>query len=188
MFVALVPPDPVRAHLEAALGAVRDAGPGLRRTPPEQWHVTLAFLPGVDDAALPELDERLARAAARSAPVDTAVAGAGAFPRPSRAGVLWAGVDDPGGALRLLAARARAAARRSGVDVGRGPFRAHLTLARTSRPADLREAVQALAGYRGPAWRVEEVRLVASRLGAGPGGRPEHGTVAVHPLRRTEIA
>ena len=39
-----------------------------------------------------------------------------------------------------------------------------------------------LDGYRGPAWVVEEVRLIASFLGEGPRNRPRHEQVASFPL------
>jgi 2'-5' RNA ligase len=68
------------------------ARPGLRWTSPDTWHLTLAFLGEVPETVLPELTTRLERAAARHPAQTLAVDGAGAFPGPARASVLWAGV------------------------------------------------------------------------------------------------
>jgi 2'-5' RNA ligase len=78
-FVALVPPDDVLGELADAVAPVRAAHPDLRWTPAAQWHLTLAFLGEVDEGVLPELVERLARAARRHPPVSLALAGGGRF-------------------------------------------------------------------------------------------------------------
>ena len=41
-----------------------------------------------------------------------------------------------------------------------------------------------LDAYRGPAWTVDRLTLVASYLGEGPRGRPRHETVEEFPLAR----
>lgn len=182
LFVAVVPPAAATAHLGSALAAHRDVLDGLRWTPAQHWHVTLAFLPAVPPAAVPELVTRLGRAAARRTVGSARVAGAGAFPRTARATVVWAGLRTDGEELARLAAGCRAAARRIGVETPEGRFQPHLTLARLSRPRDVTPVVAALAGYAGPPWPVDAVRLVASHLGKGPGGRPRHETLAELPL------
>jgi len=102
LFVAIVPPREALAGLAAALAPLRPAWPQLRWTSTEAWHVTLAFLGGVDPAVLPRLRERLERAAGRHPALVLQAAGAGAFPSASRARVLWAGIraqraERPGG-------------------------------------------------------------------------------------------
>ncbi|WP_114561542.1 RNA 2',3'-cyclic phosphodiesterase, partial [Desertihabitans aurantiacus] len=157
---------------------------GLRWTPPEQWHLTLAFLAAVPERRTEDLLRRLERAAARRPPLELAMAGGGCFPRPSAARVLWAGLE-PGEAvtgLGRLATGVRAAAERAGAEPDHGRFRAHLTLARRNVPADLTRWVEALAGYRGPSWRAGAVELVRSELGRGESGRPRHVVVRSFPL------
>ena len=78
-FVALVPPAAVLAELATALAPVQAAQPGLRWTPSGQWHLTLAFLGEIDEGVLPDLTERLARAARRHPPLELALGGAGRF-------------------------------------------------------------------------------------------------------------
>ena len=85
------------------------------------------------------------------------------------------------GADRLgpLAASVAAAARHSGIAVEDRPYRAHLTLARSAGPTDLRPLVSALSGLRTREWSPPEVLLVHSR----PGPAPQHSVVAALPLR-----
>lgn len=183
MFVAVVPPPAVLAHLDAALATHRSEPGPLRWTPAEHWHLTLAFLPAVPAERVAELVERLGRAASRGTALAATVAGVGAFPRPAYARVLWAGVQVDGEGLRRLASAARAAARRTGVEVAAGPFTPHLTVARLPRAGDATTWLEALDGYRGPAWTVDEMRLVASHRGQGEAGRPRYETVAALPLQ-----
>jgi RNA 2',3'-cyclic 3'-phosphodiesterase len=206
-FVALIPPTRALTELADAVTPVRDAHPDLRWAPAAQLHLTLAFLGEVDEAVLPELTERLARAARRHSPVLLALAGVGRFGDR----VLWTRVQLVAGelrvpprrvaqsgtassasghgaprggadALRRLAGSVAAAARRSGIAVDDRPYRPHLTLARGRGGADLRPAAAALAGFAGSPWTADALHLVRSRLGAGPGGTAVHEIVRTWPL------
>lgn len=194
MFVAVVPTDPVREHLADFL----KPRTGLRWSPPDQWHVTLAFLAAVPEHAVDELVERLGATAARRAPFTARLSGAGAFPHAGRASVLWLGVDqiDPAGVqptpgeadaprptrgqtpLHRLALGARAAANAAGAAPDGRAFLPHLTLARLRRPIEATSWLRVLDTYTGPPWRVDRIDLVASHLGQGPGRHPRYETVA----------
>jgi 2'-5' RNA ligase len=170
LFVALGSPEGVLDHLEAACAPLRAGRTDLRWTHREAWHVTLAFLGEVACPAADRLTPQLERAARRHRPFDLACTGAGAFPRPGRANVLWCGLSGDCGALAELAMSVGAAARRSGAappDPGR-PFRPHLTLARCRIPADVGPLVTTLAGYQGQPWPVTEIFLIESRLRSVP--------------------
>jgi 2'-5' RNA ligase len=184
MFVALVPPEPALEDLAGFVEPRQEAEPGFRWTVPEQWHVTLAFLAEVADRHLDDLLARLGRAAARRTAFPVTLAGAGAFPDPVRAKVLFAGVETDGVELGRLATGARAAATKAGVVTEGGRFHPHVTLARTGRPVEATRWLRALDVYRGPTWQAEEVTLVASHLGEGPRRRPRYEVVATFPLAR----
>jgi 2'-5' RNA ligase len=164
LFVAVTPPPEAIDELRSATARLHSAGPKLRWTRPEQWHLTLAFLGEVADAARADLTVRLGRTAARHPPVRLALQGAGRFGDR----VLWTRVVGDVAALRQLAASVGAAARRAGLVLDDRPYRPHLTLARGREGADLRPAVDALAGFAGSAWTAAELHLVRSRLAAGP--------------------
>lgn len=186
LFVAVVPPEPALAELAEFLeprhAAV--AGPGgvrVRWATPEQWHLTLAFLPQVSERVLDDLGARLERAAAKRFPPTLALAGAGAFPHPAGARVIWSGVTATPlhhQELTRLATGCRAAGARAGAEVSGSRFRPHLTLARLGRPGNVIRWLGVLEAFRGSSWVADEVSLVHSQLGQGPGGRPRYQTLA----------
>jgi RNA 2',3'-cyclic 3'-phosphodiesterase len=183
MFVAVVPAAEALEDLAQFLAPRQEAEPSFRWTVPDQWHVTLAFMAQVADRHLDDLVARLGRAAARRTPFEASVAGAGAFPGPGHAKVLWAGVrTDDQEELRRLATGARAAAGKAGAEAAGGRFHLHVTLARTGRPVEATRWLRVLDGYRGPGWRVKEIALVESHLGEGPRRRPRYEVVDTFPL------
>ena len=187
MFVAALPPDHVLDDLDDFLSVRRDADRGLRWTLPEQWHLTLAFLPAVPDRVLDDLLERLTRAARKRAPMTAALVGGGAFPNPGRAKVLWAGVDvDDPIELDRLATGCRTAATKAGVEVPGERFKPHLTLARwrESRPPDRERALKAAPHGVIARARIDGATLYQSRLSSSG---PAYTALAHAPLRREAI-
>ncbi len=170
LFVAITPPAAALDELDAAAAPLRDAWPQLRWTDRSMWHITLAFLGEVDETITGRLGPRLERAAHRHPALALSVTGAGAFTRPARARVLWAGIGGSRQALSALAGSVAAGCRRAGApppDEGRR-FTAHVTLARCQAPADVRTLVESLSGYSGTPWQASEIRLIRSFPGAGP--------------------
>ncbi|MEW1635150.1 RNA 2',3'-cyclic phosphodiesterase [Streptomyces sp. NPDC093801] len=181
LFAAVLPSTDAVAELRDAVRAVPAAG-DLRWTGEAGWHFTLAFMGEVADPLLPELHTRLARAAARSAPFPLRLHGAGHFGRRA----LWIGAAGGLDALRLLAERADAAARRAGVPMEQHrSYTPHLTLARARHDhADLRPCLDALAGFEGTPWQVGALSLVRSNLPVSgvPGEQPRYEVVEEWPL------
>jgi RNA 2',3'-cyclic 3'-phosphodiesterase len=184
LFVAITPPPAALDELEARVAALRPAWPALRWTGRPAWHVTLAFLGEVGEPAAGELGARLERAAHRHPGLPLSIAGAGAFPGPGRARVLWTGIRGDRRALAALARSVAAGARRAGApppDEDRR-FRPHLTLARCREPADVGRLVEALAGFAGAPWTAAEIHLIRSHPG-DPGSPPRYETLGTWPLR-----
>ena len=187
LFVAIAPPVAVLDELDALTAPLRAGRPDLRWTSRQAWHVTLAFLGQVDEAAAGRLLPRLERAARRHRAFLLAFSGAGAFPAAARANVLWSGLSGDRGALAKLAQSAAAGASRAGApppDQGRR-FRPHLTLARCRMPADVTGLVAALADYQGLPWTADRIHLVRSRLGATE--HPRYATLGSWPLRPADL-
>ncbi len=182
MFIAVVPPPEVVEDLDEFL-APRE---GMRWIDAQQWHLTLAFLASVPEHRIDDLIAGLAPKMARHKPFRMRLAGAGAFPDPSRASVLWLGVrgedGDPGPELTALAGHARRVANSVGAPPDGRAFVPHLSVARPRRPLEATKWLRVLDTYSGPAWEVSEIELVESHLGEGPRGRPRHVTVARLPL------
>lgn len=181
MFVAVQPPGHVLDDLAAFLEPRSSAG--LTWIDPAQWHLTLAFFASVPEHRVEDLADRLGDATRDTPPFGLTLTGAGAFPDPIRARVLWLGVQthattDAPEPLARLAARSR----HSGNGVGAPPdgrrFVAHLSLARLRRPIEATRWLRVLDTYVSPTWTVDRLALVASYLGEGQRGRPRHETVA----------
>ncbi len=184
MFVAMLPPPDVVAHLDDFLEVRRDAA-GFRWTGDDQFHVTLAFAASVPDHRLDDVEDALARTAGRHAPFGVRIAGGGAFPHPDAARVLWAGVaPDDSAQLDRIATSCRAALSRSGARVDGQRFHPHVTVARLGRPAGVTSWVRVLEAYDGPRWTVSQLALVASHLGEGARRRPRHEVVETFALGR----
>lgn len=167
LFVAVGLPERLRETLEAFVGPRRDAQPGLRWAPAENWHVTLAFLDTVPPARQEALTESLAEAAARSRPFGLVLGGAGAFPHPDAAKVLWLGARAGDAALRSLAQRVRTACDRAAVAPDATRFTSHLTLARAHRPVEAVRWLRILDSFPELSWDVTGFDLMESTLHRG---------------------
>ncbi|MFE1438226.1 RNA 2',3'-cyclic phosphodiesterase [Streptomyces sp. NPDC058739] len=184
LFAAVLPPADVISELAAEVAELKKL-PGadrLRWTGPPGWHFTLAFYGEVDDTVVPELSERLERAAHRGAPFPLALRGGGQF---GHGRALWAGAEGDLEALRRLADRSEAAARRAGVDMGaHRRYTPHLTVARSRDAVDVRPHLDLLARFTGSTWTVGELALVRSSLPVSgvPGEQPRYEAVARLPL------
>ncbi|MFE7761188.1 RNA 2',3'-cyclic phosphodiesterase [Streptomyces sp. NPDC057438] len=179
LFAAVLPPADVVDELGLLIGELKGlAGADrLRWTEPPGWHFTLAFYGEVGEDVVPELSRRLERAARRSEPFPLAVRGGGQF---GRGRALWAGADGDLGALRLLADRAEAAARRAGVPMGEHRrYTPHLTVARSREDVDVRPYVEVLDTFAGRTWTVADLVLVRSNLPTSgvPGEQPRYEAV-----------
>ena len=167
LFAAVYPPEVELTALDSAVTAAGAADGRLRPVPLDQRHVTVAFFGNVDEQMLPELTDRLARAAKRTTVMSLQIRGIGTFPKQAvRARVLWAGLAGDVDELSRLAERCVAAARRTGIAMEDRAFRPHLTLGRSRHdPVDARNVVEELNDYAGKPWPVTELRLMSSKLG-----------------------
>lgn len=162
LFLAVALSDEVAHGLAAFLTEETVRLPG-RPAPPDKWHVTIRFLGAVTalqrDRVLEFLDEHLA--------VEPFVMGfgvLGAFPRPSKASVLWLGIDRGAENLAAMAEHCEVAAQMAGFEPEDRPFHPHLTLSRIRPPID----VAALVGRvpRFPlSMEVDRLTLFRSHLG-----------------------
>ncbi|CAA9259269.1 MAG: 2'-5' RNA ligase [uncultured Blastococcus sp.] len=181
LFLAVDPPEDVRAHLDRELAPLRGLPGAPRWSAPDRWHLTLLFLGAVPEDSVDGLVAAAGPAVAAAPEMTLRLAGGGRFGSLRRPRVAWAGLDGDVVPLGELAGRLAAAAARLRLEVEDRPFRPHLTLGRwrPGQPADA-TLTDRLAGYRGPAWPVTEVRLWESHLGP----KPTYDVVAAWPITR----
>lgn len=130
------------AVAEALRRRARAGGPRVRWVAPETYHVTLKFLGWTPPEAIAAIRDALAGPVAGQGSFDITGRGLGAFPRPDRARVLWAGVDDPSGGLPRLAGMVEDGLEHLGFAREQRPFHAHVTLGRVRDQEDVSELLE----------------------------------------------
>lgn len=149
--------------MQEIVDALTPQVPGARWIPAINRHVTVRFLGAVDDDRVDAVKDAARRACAAAKPGDVYLEGLGAFPRASRARVLWAGVKDPDGSAGGLFERLESEVARLGFAGEERGYTPHLTLARIKAPAPLPEEWADLlpAGGR---FRLDRLNLMESKL------------------------
>jgi len=161
LFLAVALTDEVRHGLAAFLGERVIRLPG-RPSPPDNWHLTLRVLGPTDalqcDRVLEFLDEHLI-----VEPFTLGFTGLGAFPKPSRATVLWLGVGRGSDELAATAEICEEAAVSVGFEPEDRPFHPHLTLSRI-RPSVSVEGIIKQVGRFPLKMEVDRVTVYRSHL------------------------
>jgi len=167
LFIAVPITDEVRAALAAhVMGAMKDRPLPGKPVPPPNWHLTLRFLGPSDDVAYDRLLASLAEADIGGR-FSVTFGGLGAFPRPTRATVLWLAIEGGSDRLEQLAAHAEHAAQQAGFDPEDRPFHPHFTLSRIRPHQDVRPVIEQMAPFPVP---LPVDRLVVYRSHLGRGG------------------
>ncbi len=150
LFFALWPDDAVRAGL-ARWSRELHALCGGRITPPEKLHVTLAFLGGVEDARVAEVERAADEVAA---PLASLVLDRPGYWKHNR--IAWAGASLVPPELSALVSGLREALAKSRIGFDAKPFVSHVTLLRDAREP---RAIPELAPIE---WRLAGFALVQS--------------------------
>ena len=160
LFAALHVPEDIGEPLRR-----RQQGlPGARWRPLEALHVTLRFFGEVREDMADDLDAELSTVT--GTPLDLELEGVGAFGEGEHIHAVWAGVAE-NAALRQLAARCEAAARKAGLKAETRAYRPHVTLAYLTRPDPARVAawIQGHNLLKSPPFRLAAFGLYSSRHG-----------------------
>ncbi len=150
---------------------------------PDNLHLTLKFLGNVAETRLDAIVASLRGAVGEAATFDATVSGLGAFPTPTRARVVWAGVSAGAEPMVELAGRVDAALAALGVPPEARPFSPHVTLGRARVPRRAPALAEALAGGQGREFgTVRVARLVLMQSHLSPTGS-RYAELAEIPLR-----
>lgn len=173
VFLAVSPPHEVRLALVDQISHLPIPG---RLIPPDNWHITLRFLGEIDEVAC----ERYAAAIDQSdlgTDFPLRIDHLGAFPKPSKATVVWAGIDRGQQRLFQLAEVADERAMDVGVVGEERPFRPHLTLSRVRPQASVTDLMDEELDV---AWRVDGLVMFRTL--------PGRGTVHYEPLETFSLS
>jgi 2'-5' RNA ligase len=107
LFVAADLDAPARAACANAAERLRASGFAAKWVPPENYHLTVAFLGSTDPAHVDDVTAALREITAHAIPFDVALEYVGAFPSVTRARVVWAGPSAPVAAFGRLSAQTR---------------------------------------------------------------------------------
>ena len=136
VFCAAELPDKVRKrlqeHIQRLRGDVPDVAASWSRV--ENIHLTLKFFGNVELDRVQTISDAAERTVAEFPAFQITVGNTGVFPRPSRAQVLWIGVNDPSGKLSDLQKRFDDECAAQGFAKEDRAFRPHLTIARLRKP------------------------------------------------------
>lgn len=161
--MAVRPPDDVLDAVAAAVDPARRVRVGVRWEQRDRYHMTLQFLGPV--ARLVPVVDALATAAGARAPFPFRLGGAGAFPKPSRARVVWIGAATGGRELVDVAGAVAEGLAPLGYEADRKEFHPHLTVARLKVPDDVGEVLEVIGPEAvGEPFTVGELVLYQSRL------------------------
>ena len=150
LFFALWPDDAVRAQL-ARWSRELHALCGGRATRPENLHVTLAFLGGVEDARVAEVERAASEVAPRAA---TLVLDQPGYWKHNR--IAWAGASTVPAGLDAFVVQLRSALARSHISFDSKGFVSHVTLLRDAREPRAMPALDPIE------WRLDGFALVRS--------------------------
>lgn len=129
-FIALEPPDEFVSDVAAMARKLVPCVDG-HFVPPENYHLTLAFLGDITESQAQAAMDAIEGACAGQAPIPLEPHGLGSFGR-GKSSTLWLGFLE-NHELQELAARTRRELRARGLDFDGKPFKPHLTLARGAR-------------------------------------------------------
>lgn len=172
-FIAFRLSSSLRARFMRTAETLKTLDPNLRTPQADDLHLTLQFLGETPEEDVHAIHGAMTEVAETTPPLFLAFSGLGAFPEPSRARAVWAGVQDLDvDVLEGLVARLRTALENVGYPPERRRFTPHITLGRLRRtPAP--ELVSHLTGGPETGWGTEtlsEMKLILS----DPRNKPYH--------------
>ncbi len=160
--VSLATANQLSRAVETLARRARDGGLELAWVPPANFHLTLKFLGWTRSAAVDAVRDALERAVTGCSRFTFKTTRLGAFPAVDKASVLWAGVEEPTGALAALATAVETSMIGIGYAAESRPYHPHVTLARLREIRAVKELVLPIAEQMFGDTRVDAVTLYES--------------------------
>ena len=165
-FIAVTLDSKVIEKIAHATTQLRAEIIGARWVAPANFHLTLKFLGGIDEAMVEPIEARLRDQLSLFPRFSINAKGLGVFPSPKRPRVLWVGLT--GDRLIALASRVESALQQFGFTPETRKFTPHLTIGRWRQadpaPKSLDRQLEDWRAYDFGISRVESVSLIQSVL------------------------
>ena len=166
-FIALNLPAEIKGRLAELEARLKEARADVSWVKPENVHLTLKFLGGVEEARVPLVKRAVQEGLRREGPLVLTLAGLGVFPNPRSPRVVWVGVGGDTERLQNLQERLEQALGEVGFPREARSFSPHITLGRMrSRQgaASLMELVGHLGANEVGSLKAESIELMRSQL------------------------
>jgi 2'-5' RNA ligase len=157
----------IRAGVRRIQQGLRGNAAGVRWVRPEGIHLTLRFLGEVAPERIKGIVNRAEQCVQVISPFTIGIGGCGGFPTAHYPRVIWIGVEDPSGALKVLQARVEAGMVELGFLKEKRNYAPHLTLGRLHPGKGQRMIAQALEAIKESdlgQMEVREICLFRSQL------------------------
>ncbi len=129
-FIALHPPEDIRAAMASTLQEMQQRAPDVRWEEADKLHATIKFLGDVAEPMMPSVLSAVSRAVGDAHQFTVTFRHVGAFPSVRRPSVIWIGCENPGGELAAIKERLDAVLAPFGFPAEARAFHPHVTLGR----------------------------------------------------------
>jgi len=185
VFCATELPLDIRKSITRHAASLREQLPEIHASwsREESIHLTLKFLGDLPVVRVESLSHAAERAAQVVQPFEIGIEGCGSFPPHGQPRVLWTGIDDPAGGLKLLYRALEDECAREGFACETRPFHPHLTVARLRKPQGSRQLAQLHKdmGFARTTFRAGDLCVIRSEL--SPQGS-RYTVIARHALKK----
>lgn len=167
LFTAIALSEKQKKEVLILQNRLREYLEGVRWVRPEALHLTLKFLGETDEAVLPAVKEAMDETTADEGRFSVSLRKSGVFPGPSKARVLWVGLDDSAPLVTALAEKLDRNLSGKGFAPEKRPYRPHLTIGRLRYPLPKKTIEKFISeenSFQSSPVTAEEIVLFESKL------------------------
>lgn len=161
MFIAVELPQEVRKKLIELQKNLNL--PEAKLVKPEAMHLTLVFLGNVDEEKMKIASQELKKDLASFGTFSVSIKGLGAFPKLSKAHIVWVGLDGVK-KLKELEDKIRHRLKSMNFRLEDRPFMPHLTIARLRQKTDLANLIKKIKDLELAEFGVKDIIIFESKL------------------------